>query len=363
MNPLSKLRHEIHVNDGPNSPHPWPRLFRPPPKTEGQPPHTTSREKRQEKPTMENVNSKDIPRQNESGGYYEDAIYTTGKNVPHPHVKGVQDEEQQQRQQGETDNEGDCNLPPPPPGTVVGNGLSTGAGVLDDDDNNDNNNDENGQIDKDIFPLSHLPLSSYQDHLKQVSHTTSMIIASEIFQNTLPVIDIAFIGNLPNSKMDLAAAALATTWFTLWNATMIGFMGAFDTFLAQSYGNRHRQNDTTTNLQAFRTWTGTSLVVTTGVTCLLAGAIAVCGPAMKLFGQDHDLSDRAGDFSYRLLPGLFPYYIFKVLVKYLQTQDILLPGVLLGLLANVCNTFLNWLLMYHWNMGLTGAPWATTLTR
>jgi multidrug resistance protein, MATE family len=321
--------------------------------------HSFEREKRQAKPTMENVNSKDIPRKSVAEEYYEDTIHTKGKNVPSPHGKGVHEEEEQQQQQGqgETENEGDSNLPPPlpprPPGTVIGNGTTSGAGVLDDDDNGENVNG--------VLPLNLTVLSSYQDHLKQVSQTTSMIIASEIFQNTLPVIDIAFIGNLPNSKTDLAAAALATTWFTLWNATMIGFMGAIDTFLAQSYGNRH--NDDTNNLQAFRTWTGTSLIVTTGVTCFLAAAIAVCGPAMKLFGQDHELSDRAGDFSYRLVPGLFPYYIFKVLVKYLQTQDILLPGVLMGLLANVCNIFLNWLLMYQWNMGLTGAPWATTLTR
>lgn len=64
--------------------------------------------------------------------------------------------------------------------------------------------------------------ASYRQHLKDVFHITYPIILSEIFQNTLPVMDIAFVGRL--SKRDLGAAALATVWFNLWNASMMGFM-------------------------------------------------------------------------------------------------------------------------------------------
>ena len=195
---------------------------------------------------------------------------------------------------------------------------------------------------------------SYRQHTRDVLSISGPIIMSEIFQNTLPIVDIAFVGRLL-SKEDLAAAALATVWFNLWNTTMMGFMTAIDTLLSQSYGaGKH---------DAFRTWTGTSLIVVFWTTIVVAGLIALCGPAMKLFGQDSSQADEAALFSYRLLPGIFPYYLFKVLIKYLQTQDILWPGVYVGICANGFNILFNWLLIDRWGLGIAGAPWATTLTR
>lgn len=194
---------------------------------------------------------------------------------------------------------------------------------------------------------------SYLEHAIDVWKITWPIILSEIFQNTLPVVDIAFVGQL--SKDDLASAALATVWFNLWNATMMGFMTSIDTLLAQSYGaNQHEK---------FAIWTGNSLLIVSGATIIVAGLVALCGPAMRLFGQDPQLADAAGAFSMRLIPGLLPYFMFKVLTRYLQTQNKLAPGVWIGIFANGMNAFFNWALIFGLDYGINGAPWATTLTR
>mmetsp|Transcript_569 Transcript_569/g.1125 ORF Transcript_569/g.1125 Transcript_569/m.1125 type:complete len:526 (-) Transcript_569:64-1641(-) len=194
---------------------------------------------------------------------------------------------------------------------------------------------------------------SYRQHLVDVSKLTYPIILSEVFQNILPVMDIAFVGQL--GKDELAACALATVWFNLWNSTMMGFMTAIDTFLSQSYGANQHDN--------FAVWTGNSLIIVFLAAIPVSGLIALCGPVMKLFGQDPDLADAAGEFSFRLIPGLFPYYLFKVLTKYLQTQNRLAPGVWIGVLANAMNALFNWGLIYAADWGLVGAPWATSLTR
>ena len=194
---------------------------------------------------------------------------------------------------------------------------------------------------------------SYRQHLRDVSKLTYPIILSEIFQNTLPVMDIAFVGQL--GKDDLAAAALATVWFNLINSTMIGFMTAIDTLLSQSWGAQQRES--------FAIWTGNSLVIVFAATIIASGIVALCGPCMKLFGQDPSLADAAGEFSYRLIPGLFPYYIFKVLTKYLQAQNCLAPGVWIGFAANGMNALFNYGLIFAAGWGISGAPWATSLTR
>jgi MATE family multidrug resistance protein len=203
-------------------------------------------------------------------------------------------------------------------------------------------------------PYTQEPSFTYKEHLSQIFVITGPIVISEIFQNTLPIVDLAFVGNLPD-KNNLAAAALATVWFNLWNATMLGFMTAIDTMLAQSFGAGE--------LSLFSMWTGNSIVIVTLVTIVISGFVALCEPFMVLFGQDPDIAKAAGEFSYRLIPGLIPYFVFKVLTKYLQTQNRVAPSVYIGLLANGFNVLVNWLFIYELDMGLNGAPWATTLTR
>ena len=235
--------------------------------------------------------------------------------------------------------------------------LSKKPGSSEDDDDDD---EKGRRLDDDLVenstnsirqPQVALP---YRQHARQILDITWPIILSEIFQNTLPIVDLAFVGRLLD-KDDLAAAALATVWFNLWNATLLGFGTALDTVLSQAYGARQ--------YDVMAMWTGNGLVIMMLMTVVMAGLLAICEPVMRLLGQEDHLSHEAGRFSLRLVPGIFPYYSFKVLVKHLQTQDILVPGVAIGILANAFNIGANWTLIDYLNMGLDGAPWATSLTR
>ena len=213
---------------------------------------------------------------------------------------------------------------------------------------------ENGSDQDHTIPNSNPPPESYWGHCKDLSSLAGTIILSEFFQNTLVLMDIAFVGRLPG-KGALAAAGLATLWFNIWNTAMLGFCSAIDTLLAQSYGANEKET--------FAKWTGTSFIIVFVATIVISALVAACEPAMVLLRQDPDISRAAGEFSYRLIPGLFPYYGFKVLVKYLQTQDKIMPGVVIGIVANGFNFLGNWLFIFKLGYGLNGAPWATTITR
>eukprot|EP00977_Amphora_coffeiformis_P017867 scaffold5999_cov149-Amphora_coffeaeformis.AAC.4 len=219
-----------------------------------------------------------------------------------------------------------------------------------------NHENENGREkeDKDPVHTHEPPPLSFRQHARQIFDLSVPIVSGEVFQNTLPVIDLAFVGRLL-SKEDLAAAALATVWFNLWNATLLGFCTALDTVLSQAYGAKQ--------YTILAMWTGNGLLIVMLAAAVMAALLAICEPVMRLLGQDKDVSHEAGRFSMRLIPGIFPYYAFKVLVKHLQTQDILAPSVIVGILANGFNIFANWLLIQRLDMGLDGAPWATSLTR
>jgi Na+-driven multidrug efflux pump len=59
----------------------------------------------------------------------------------------------------------------------------------------------------------------------------------------------------------------------------------------------------------------------------------------------------------RLIPGLFPLYWFRVLSKYLQTQNILAPSVFIGLFAVGKQALFSWTLVFKSGWGIAGAPW------
>jgi len=58
-----------------------------------------------------------------------------------------------------------------------------------------------------------------------------------------------------------------------------------------------------------------------------------------------------------------PLFLFLCLTKHLQAQGILAPSVIIGVLANVFNGIINYVLIYTLDLGFPGAPMATSISR
>lgn len=97
---------------------------------------------------------------------------------------------------------------------------------------------------------------------------------------------------------------------------MFGFMTAVDTYLAQAYGSGQLMN--------YGLWTGNSLVMVFCATIVASGIMTLCGPFMHLIVSDPELANEAGLFALRLIPGLFPYFLFKVLSKVINCKTFLI---------------------------------------
>ena len=110
-------------------------------------------------------------------------------------------------------------------------------------------------------------------------------------------------------------------------------------------------------------WIRTSLFLVSIITFLVGRVITLCHPILLAFGQNLELARVARQFSYQLLPGLFPLYYTKVLVKYLYVQNVLIPLIIITLMANGFNALSNWLLISYFKMRLNGTPITTTITR
>uniref|UniRef100_A0A5B6YMX5 Putative MATE efflux family protein 8-like isoform X2 n=1 Tax=Davidia involucrata TaxID=16924 RepID=A0A5B6YMX5_DAVIN len=102
--------------------------------------------------------------------------------------------------------------------------------------------------------------------------------------------------------------------------------------------------------------------------CAIISLIVVCFPVSLLWffmdklltfiGQDPSISYEAGRYSIWLIPALFAYAILQSLVRYFQTQSLILP-MLLSSCAVLCfHVPLCWALVYKMELGNIGAALA-----
>ncbi|KAG5528017.1 hypothetical protein RHGRI_028823 [Rhododendron griersonianum] len=83
---------------------------------------------------------------------------------------------------------------------------------------------------------------------------------------------------------------------------------------------------------------------------------------LLLLGQDPLISQRAGKYAIWLIPALFPYVILQSLVRYLQTQSLILAMLLCSVATLFFHIPLCWVLVFKLKMGNSGAALAIGLS-
>eukprot|EP00002_Diphylleia_rotans_P033815 TRINITY_DN7226_c0_g1_i1.p1 TRINITY_DN7226_c0_g1~~TRINITY_DN7226_c0_g1_i1.p1 ORF type:complete len:608 (-),score=124.62 TRINITY_DN7226_c0_g1_i1:239-2062(-) len=179
-------------------------------------------------------------------------------------------------------------------------------------------------------------------------------VGTNVFLILLPTIDQMMVGQL--GKDELAAAALGNAWFNLVWYFVVGVATLLDTLGSQAHGLGRKE------LVAYHTRRAMAAILLLCIPlCIL---VALSEPILRdVLGQDPDLSERTGRFCLPLLPGVPFLAVALILQKHLQTQGIMSPALYAGLVANIFNALANYILIYALGWGLTGAPWATSLTR
>jgi MATE family multidrug resistance protein len=137
---------------------------------------------------------------------------------------------------------------------------------------------------------------SYRQYVVNVSKLACPIVVAAMLENALVFVRVYFVGQLNGT--DFAACSLAFAWFGISHSIMSGVFTATDTLLAPLLGANQ--------LDTFALWTGASLAIAVLVAFVISGILTLCGPVMRLCGEDPELSGIAEQISYRLIPGIFP---------------------------------------------------------
>jgi MATE family multidrug resistance protein len=127
----------------------------------------------------------------------------------------------------------------------------------------------------------------------------------------------------------------------------LGMASALDTLCGQAFGARQ--------YHLLGIYKQRAMFLLTIVSIPLAVVWFYTGEILLLFGQDPDIAAEAGAFARWMIPALFAYGLLQCHVRFLQTQNIVVPVMAAAGAAAACHLVVCWVLVFGLGMGSKGA--------
>ncbi|KAJ9562131.1 hypothetical protein OSB04_007291 [Centaurea solstitialis] len=134
------------------------------------------------------------------------------------------------------------------------------------------------------------------------------------------------------------------------DGVLFGMAGALETLCGQAYGaGQYRKVGTDTFVA----------IISLLFVCLPISILWIyIDKLLIVLGQDPSISADARKFSVSLIPALFPYAILQLLMRYLQSQSIVLPMLWSSVVVLVVHVPVCWSLVFWLGLGAAGAALA-----
>ncbi|KAL6960931.1 hypothetical protein U1Q18_038703 [Sarracenia purpurea var. burkii] len=185
--------------------------------------------------------------------------------------------------------------------------------------------------------------------LKKVGSIATPMVVVTVSQYLILVVSMSMAGHL--GQISLSSAAIASSFTNVTGFSLLfGMAGALETLCGQAYGAEQYQN--------LEIYTYAAIV----------SLVTVCFPVSLLWiflekiltsiGQDPTIAHKSGKYAIWLIPALFAYAILQSLVRYLQSQSLILPMLLSSATTLGFHIPLCWALVFRFGMGNTGAALA-----
>ncbi|MQM17541.1 hypothetical protein Taro_050509 [Colocasia esculenta] len=179
------------------------------------------------------------------------------------------------------------------------------------------------------------------------------LVAVSLLQYCLQVISLMFVGHL--GELALSGASMATSFANVTGFSLLLGMGsALDTLCGQAYGAKqyymlgiHMQR---------------AMLVLLLVSIPLALIWASTSQILIAFGQDPEISMEAGLYARWMIPSLFAYGLLQCHVRFLQSQNIVIPMMVSSGVTALLHVVVCWILVYVSGLGNKGASLATTIS-
>jgi MATE family multidrug resistance protein len=179
------------------------------------------------------------------------------------------------------------------------------------------------------------------------------MVCVNVLQYSLTLVSVMFVGHL--GELELAGAALATSFAAVSGlALMLGMASALETLCGQAFGAKQ--------YHMLGIYVQRAMVVLYITSIPVAVVWYNMTSLLRLLGQDPQIAEKSGEYARYLIPMLFAYATLQCLVKFLQTQSVVLSMAAFSVVTLFFHVLLCYLMMYTFGLGFHGAAVATSIS-
>ncbi|XP_039017905.1 protein DETOXIFICATION 12-like [Hibiscus syriacus] len=191
------------------------------------------------------------------------------------------------------------------------------------------------------------------EETKRVGYLAGPMVAVTISQYLLQVVSTMMVGHLGELALSSSAIAISLAGVTGFSF-LLGMACALETLCGQAYG-----------AQQYRK---VGIHTYTAIFCLILVCIPLSllwlymGRLLIFIGQDPLISHEAGKFVRWLIPALFAYAAFQPLVRYFQTQSLIIPLLICSCIGLLVHIPLCWALVFKFGLDTIGGALAISIS-
>ncbi|XP_011098287.1 protein DETOXIFICATION 18-like [Sesamum indicum] len=179
------------------------------------------------------------------------------------------------------------------------------------------------------------------------------MILTNVSYYCIPLVSVMFAGHL--GELQLAGSNLANSWAAVSGfALMVGLSGALETLCGQGFGAKL--------YRMLGVYLQASCIITIIFTIIISVLWWYSDFVLTLLHQDPQIAGAAGLYLKYLIPGLFAYGFLQNILRFLQTQCIVLPLVVCSLVPLAFHIGIAYALVHWTGLGYRGAPLAASIS-
>ncbi|KAI3925582.1 hypothetical protein MKW98_001436 [Papaver atlanticum] len=198
-----------------------------------------------------------------------------------------------------------------------------------------------------------LTWDAFVEEAKKVGYIAGPMVAVTLSFQLISVISLMMVGHL--GEVALSSTAMATSLCAVTGPSLlVGMASGLDTLCGQAYGAQQYQK--------LGVYTYSAMISLTLV-CIPISFVWISMENILTFtGQDPVISHEAGRYAICFIPALFGRAILHPLIKYLQTQSLIVPMLLSSMTTLCLHIPLCWVFVFHLGFGNIGAAFACSIS-
>ena len=173
-------------------------------------------------------------------------------------------------------------------------------------------------------------------------------VLSFIFITSIGFVSLAFCGHIENSPLILEAVGLALSLIKISGiAVAFGIVSTLDTLSTQAWGAE--------NYRKVGVYLQRGAILLSLVICLILGIWFNAETILNLLHQPPEVVKYSVQYIQIFSSALPAVFMYVLLQKYLQSQNIVYPFILTGIFANIVNAVAHYLFLFVAKWGIRGA--------